>query len=80
MKLIKKMGKLVLKHGFYTNTYNMCLAEQLLLGKGACVIDGLVNGVCGVVTDIVYLENKDFPHRIYVKFDDVNVGAQRRKK
>ncbi|XP_061601162.1 uncharacterized protein LOC133463585 [Cololabis saira] len=84
----RKTGKLVLKDGFHTNTYNTCLAEQLLLGKGArvmlCknvdVVDGLVNGVCGVVTDIVYLKKKVFPHKIYVKFDDGSVGAQRRKQ
>ncbi|XP_053179094.1 uncharacterized protein LOC128362380 [Scomber japonicus] len=84
----KKTGELVLKSGHHTKTYNTCLAQVLSLGKGARVMlcknvdvsDGLVNGVCGFVTDIVHLDKKKFPHRVFVKFDDNNVGAQRRKQ
>lgn len=68
--------------------HNTCLDEKLLLGKGArvmlCknvdVMDGLVNGVCGTVTHIVYVnEDKKLPKTIYVRFDDNHIGAQRRK-
>uniref|UniRef100_A0AAX7UK93 ATP-dependent DNA helicase n=1 Tax=Astatotilapia calliptera TaxID=8154 RepID=A0AAX7UK93_ASTCA len=84
----KKTGKLELKTGHHAKTYNTCLNEKLLLGKGArvmlCknvdVMDGLVNGVCGTVTHIVYVtEDKKLPKTIYVKFDDNHIGAQRRK-
>ncbi|XP_042601481.1 uncharacterized protein LOC122140744 [Cyprinus carpio] len=83
-----KTGKLELKSGHHAKTYNTCLDETLLLGKGArvmlCknvdVIDGLVNGVCGTVTDIVFLNSEHkFPQTVYVKFDDNQVGVQRRK-
>ncbi len=83
-----KTGKLELKIGHHAKTYNTCLDETLLLGKGArvmlCknvdVMDGLVNGVCGTVTHIVFLNNElKFPQTVYVKFDDNQVGAQRRK-
>ncbi|XP_016118254.1 uncharacterized protein [Sinocyclocheilus grahami] len=83
-----KTGKLELKNGHHSKTYNTCLDETLLLGKGArvmlCknvdVMDGLVNGVCGTVTHIVFPNNDNkFPQTVYVKFDDNQVGAQRRK-
>ena len=47
--------------------------------KNVDVVDGLVNGVCGTVTDIVYQSGSTFPQMVYVKFDDERVGAQRRK-
>ncbi len=83
-----KTGKLELKNGHHSKTYNTYLDETLLLGKGArvmlCknvdVMDGLVNGVCGTVTDIVFPNNDNkFPQTVYIKFDDNQVGAQRRK-
>ncbi len=83
-----KTGKLELKNCHHSKTYNTCLDETLILGKDArvmlCknvdVMDGLVNGVCGTVTHIVFPNNdNNFPQIVYVKFDDNQVGAQRRK-
>ena len=83
----KKTGKLELRDGHHTQTNNTCLEETLLLGVGARVMllknldvdDGLVNGVCGIITHIVYPPNDDrFPKTIYVKFDDHQVGTKRR--
>ncbi|XP_042269742.1 uncharacterized protein LOC121898666 isoform X1 [Thunnus maccoyii] len=84
----KKTGKLELKNGHHAKTYNTCLTEQLLLGENARVMlcknvdvtDGLVNGVCGTVTHIVGADKGKFPLKVYVKFDDEHVGAQRRKQ
>ena len=84
----KKSGKLELMKGHHANAPHTCLSEQLLLGKDArvmlCknvdVMDGLVNGVCGTVTHIVSSESSTFPVKVYVRFDDVHVGAQRRKQ
>ncbi|KAA0701445.1 ATP-dependent DNA helicase PIF1 [Triplophysa tibetana] len=87
-KMNKKNGKLEMKSAHHAKTYNTCLEETLLIGKGARVmltknvdvIDGLVNGACGTVTDIVYPDNEiKFPKTVYVKFEDNEVGAQRRK-
>ncbi|TKS65838.1 ATP-dependent DNA helicase PIF7 [Collichthys lucidus] len=72
----KKTGKVVLLKGHHSIASNTCLEETLLLGKGARVMlcknvdvaDGLVNGVCGSVTDIVYGDNdKKFPRKVYMK-------------
>ncbi len=84
----KKTGILELMTGNHSKADKTCLAEQLLLGKDARVMlcknvdimDGLVNGVCGTVTDIVLTRDSRFPQKVYVKFDDENVGAQRRKQ
>lgn len=73
--------------GHHSKTSNTCLDETSLLGKGARVmliknidvVDGLVNGISGTVTDIVYQNDSKFPHVVFVKFDDDKVGAQRRK-
>ncbi len=84
----KKTGKLELMEGNHSKANKTCLAEQLLLGKNARVMlcknvdimDGLVNGVCGTVTDIVFSVDSRFPKKVYVKFDDKNVGAHRKKQ
>ncbi|XP_059198565.1 uncharacterized protein LOC131978809 [Centropristis striata] len=86
----KKTGKLELISGHHSRAFDTCLDEKLLLGKDARVMlfknldvaDGLVNGVCGTVTHIVYPENdgKRFPQTVYVKFDDDRVGVQKRKR
>ncbi|XP_070407786.1 uncharacterized protein [Nothobranchius furzeri] len=83
----KKTGKLKLLEGNHARASNTNLAEELLLGKGARVMlcknvdvaDGLVNGVCGIVTEIIMQENDTFPKKVYVQFDDHRVGLQRRK-
>ncbi|XP_077364609.1 uncharacterized protein LOC144009028 isoform X1 [Festucalex cinctus] len=84
----KKTGKLELKSGHHAKAHDACLAEKLLLGKDArvmlCknvdVMDGLVNGVCGTVRHIVTYQNNKFPQKVYVKFDDNQIGAQSRKQ
>nr|XP_054591529.1 uncharacterized protein LOC129155826 [Nothobranchius furzeri] len=83
----KRTGKLKLLEGNHARASNTNLSEVLQLGKGArvmlCknvdVIDGLVNGICGTVTEIKMLENDTFPKKVYVQFDDHRVGLQRRK-
>ena len=75
--------------GHHSRVQNTCLDESLALGTDARVMlirnvdvaDGLVNGVCGTVTHIVYpSNNKRFPDTVYVKFDDNEVGAEIRKR
>lgn len=83
-----KSSKLVLKQSLHAVTYDTCLSGELLLGKGARVMlcknldlqDGLVNGACGTVTDIVFGHDKNFPQKIFVRFDQERVGAERRKQ
>lgn len=70
-----KTGKLELTSGHHCKVYNTCLDETLRLGKDARVMlgknidvmDGLVNGVCGTVTHIVYANDNKFPQTVYVK-------------
>ncbi|XP_034537729.1 uncharacterized protein LOC117811513 isoform X2 [Notolabrus celidotus] len=84
----KKTGKLELISGHHSRTYNTSLEETLPLGidarvmlcKNVDVLDGLVNGVCGIVTHIVPASEGRFPKKVFVKFDDHQVGAQRRKQ
>lgn len=84
----KTTGSLQLMRGHHSSTHNTTLEEELLLGQGARVMlcknvdisDGLVNGVCGTVTDIAYTPSSSaFPKTIYVLFDDPQIGAQRCK-
>ncbi|XP_075334585.1 uncharacterized protein LOC142395729 [Odontesthes bonariensis] len=83
----QKTGKLRLLQGSHAKALHTGLAEVLLLGKGARVMlcknvdvgDGLVNGVCGTVTDIIIPEKDKFPKLVYVRFDDDRVGIHRRK-
>ncbi|XP_078794680.1 uncharacterized protein LOC144988284 [Oryzias latipes] len=83
----KETGRQVLLSGNHSNANNTCLAGRLLLGKNARVMlcknvdvaDGLVNGACGIVTDIVY-RNSDFPQIVFVNFDNKDIGRQRKKQ
>ena len=50
-----------------------------MLCKNVDVEDGLVNGACGTVTHMDFGNDKTFPLKIYVKFDDDKIGLQRRK-
>ncbi|TKS65422.1 Retrovirus-related Pol polyprotein from transposon opus [Collichthys lucidus] len=52
-----------------------------MLCKNVDVADGLVNGVCGLVSEIVYADNENkFPRKVYVKFDHADVGKLWRKR
>nr|XP_057929526.1 uncharacterized protein LOC131129730 [Doryrhamphus excisus] len=81
----KKSGKLERKVGHHSKVYNTCLEETLDIAKDARVMlckhidieDGLVNRVCGTVSDILFQQDDTFHSRIYVKFDDAQVGKQR---
>ncbi|TKS65242.1 ATP-dependent DNA helicase PIF1 [Collichthys lucidus] len=60
-----KTGKLVLLKGHHSNARNTCLEEDLLLGK---------------ISEIVYADNENkFPRKVYVKFDNADVGKLWRK-
>lgn len=43
-------------------------------------MDGLVNGICGTVTDIITSSNDKFPQIVFVRFDDKEVGTHQRKQ
>lgn len=84
----RQTGKLELMVGHHPKALYTCLAASLCLGRNArvmlCknidVVDGLVNGACGTVTHIEFGEDKHFPLSVYVKFDDIKIGSERRKK
>ncbi|TKS65165.1 ATP-dependent DNA helicase PIF1 [Collichthys lucidus] len=55
--------------------------RSVMLCKNVDVADGLVNGVCGLVSEIVYADNENkFPRKVYVKFDNADVGKLWRKR
>ena len=50
-----------------------------MLVRNIDVSDGLVNGVCGVVVDIVKNVNDTLVNTVLVHFDDKKIGIKRRK-
>ncbi|XP_061749313.1 uncharacterized protein LOC133547832 [Nerophis ophidion] len=84
----RKSGELERMDGHHAKTSYTCLATTLCLApkarvmlcKNVDVADGLVNGACGTVTHIQIEGDEDFPKTVYVKFDDPNIGSQRRKQ
>ncbi|XP_071788473.1 uncharacterized protein [Asterias amurensis] len=69
--------------------YNGSLPQSLLVGVGARIVltknldvaDGLVNGVCGCVTEIIMSHDKyDEPKCIRVKFDNNKVGLKLKRQ
>ncbi|XP_072232324.1 uncharacterized protein [Leuresthes tenuis] len=84
-----KTGRMEPKLGFHTKVFNSCLPRCVSLGIGAKVMlkknidvsDGLVNGVCGMVVEIINGEDEDdIPIAIHVEFEDPNVGKMQRSK
>ncbi|XP_049339759.1 uncharacterized protein LOC125804686 [Astyanax mexicanus] len=84
----RQTGKMQLKNGHFSKVFNSCLPEKLLIGEGARVMliknidvtDGLVNGVCGTVTDIAHDKNSTLVKTVFVQFDDQKVGQNTRKR
>ncbi|KAK7891183.1 hypothetical protein WMY93_023146 [Mugilogobius chulae] len=84
----KKTGKMEKRLTPHTKDNLTCLPRELPLGVSARVMlcknidvdDGLVNGVCGTVTHICDKEINGLPEAVYVEFDGIKVGTQRRKK
>ncbi|XP_076120789.1 uncharacterized protein LOC143101377 [Alosa pseudoharengus] len=84
-----KTGRMERKVGFHTKVFNSCLPKSVSLGVGARVMlkknidvsDGLVNGACGIVVEIVKGQDEDdIPAAIHVEFEDPNVGKIQRSK
>ncbi|XP_041957559.1 uncharacterized protein LOC121715728 [Alosa sapidissima] len=84
-----KTGRMERKGGFHTKVFNSCLPKCVLLGVGARVMlkknidvsDGLVNGACGTVVEIIQSQqDDDMPAAIHVEFEDPNVGKIQRSK
>lgn len=84
-----KTGRMERKVGFHSKVFNSCLPVCVSLGVGARVMlkknidvsDGLVNGACGTVVEIIKgKEEGDLPAAIHVEFEDPNVGKIQRAK
>ncbi|KAK0151767.1 ATP-dependent DNA helicase PIF1 [Merluccius polli] len=76
-----KTGRIERKVGLHRKIFNSCLPNCVSLGIGARVMlkknidvsDGLVNGACGTVVEIIRgKEDDDIPATIHVDFDDPN--------
>ena len=83
-----KTGRMERKNGHHTKVFNTCLQPSVCLGiqarimltKNIDVSDGLVNGAFGIVVQIIYDTDKDFPSLIHAEFDDSKIGQQQRTK
>ncbi|XP_060776102.1 uncharacterized protein LOC132885442 [Neoarius graeffei] len=84
-----KTGRMEKMAGFHTKVFNSCLPKCVQVGIGARVMlkknidvsDGLVNGACGTVVEIIKgEEDDDIPKAIHVEFEDPNVGKIQRSK
>ena len=83
-----KSGKMISVRKSLKKSSNTDLPDLLWLGVGARVMltrnldvsDGLVNGVFGVVQEIVTLPNANSPKYIKVKFDNENIGTKLKKQ
>ena len=84
-----KTGRIERKVGLHRKIFNSCLPNCVSLGIGARVMlrknidvsDGLVNGACGTVVEIIRgKDDNDIPAAVHVDFDDPNVGKIQRSK
>ncbi|XP_048251539.1 uncharacterized protein LOC125379306 [Haliotis rufescens] len=82
-----KTGKLEKSENPHEKVYNSVLPKNLHVAIGARVMitknidtsDGLVNGAFGTVSNISLTDGEAFPSRLYVVFDNDDVGKKLRK-
>ncbi|XP_073681681.1 uncharacterized protein [Garra rufa] len=83
-----KTGRMEEKDGHHYRVHNSCLEKSLelavdariMLLKNINVSDGLVNGICGTIKEFFYDDNEIFPSKIYIEFDNEQVGKEARAK
>ncbi|XP_026121918.1 uncharacterized protein LOC113104784, partial [Carassius auratus] len=83
-----KTGRMEEKDGHHFRVHNSCLEKSLELAIGARIMlikninvsDGLVNGVFGTIKEFCYDDNETFPSKIYIEFDNEQVGKEARAK
>ncbi len=51
-----------------------------MLLKNINVSDGLVNGIFGTIKEFHYVDNETFPSKIYIEFDNEQIGKEMRAK
>lgn len=54
--------------------------HALCCAKNVDVDDGLVNGACGIVTNMALRYASEFSTVVYVQFADQQTGSNRRRK
>ncbi len=83
-----KTGRMEEKDGHHFRVHNSCLEKSLelaveariMLLKNINVSDGLVNGIFGTIKEFHYVDNETFPSKIYIEFDNEQIGTQARAK
>ncbi len=83
-----KTGRMEEKDGHHFRVQNSCLEKSLelavdariMLLKNINVSDGLVNGIFGTIKEFHYVDNETFPSKIYIEFDNEQIGTQERAK
>ncbi|XP_052403776.1 uncharacterized protein LOC127950661 [Carassius gibelio] len=83
-----KTGRMQTKDGHHFKVHNSCLEKSLelatdariMLIKNINVSDGLVNGIFGTIKEFCYDDNETFPSKIYIEFDNDQVGKEARAK
>ncbi len=83
-----KTGRMEEKDGHHFRVHNSCLEKSLelavdariMLLKNINVSDGLVNGIFGTIKEFHYVDNETFPSKIYIEFDNEQIGKEMRAK
>ncbi len=83
-----KTGRMEEKDGHHFRVQNSCLEKSLelavdariMLLKNINVSDGLVNGIFGTIKEFHYVDNETFPSKIYIEFDNEQIGKEMRAK